>query len=341
MLVPSLRSFYFGFIRLLLMTVFLSLSFFIFFNTATADNTPVIKPTETVSKNSWPEAKSYSFVWDLPEDVVAVAVDVATSSDTEPMTSFRPPISEFVLDTSDLEDGTWFLNVQFKNDEGWGEVASQKLLIDNTPPLPFLHRLVSDAAGEKPTLYFEATDTMSGIDYYEVTISGHKTVIISPEEAQLGYSLDNVSLGSHIVRVVAVDKAGNKTNSIVPLLLNFTDTTNTNASNTNIAPPLGINWLIVNLVLVILVLFFYLIYNLREQARQKIEVMNETWEVQEQMQKIFTALRDEIYEQIDTLDKKPRLTKKEKEVISNLNKTLAVSETLIGKEIEDIKQTLK
>ena len=59
------------------------------------------------------------------------------------------------------------------------------------------------------------------------------------------------------------------------------------------------------------------------------------------MEKIFSALRDEIYDQINTITKRQRLSKKEKEAVENLNQALEVSETLIEKEIGDVEKILK
>ena len=59
------------------------------------------------------------------------------------------------------------------------------------------------------------------------------------------------------------------------------------------------------------------------------------------MEKIFSALRDEIHDQIVTITKRPRLSKKEREAVEGLNQALEVSETLIEKEISDVKKILK
>jgi len=63
-------------------------------------------------------------------------------------------------------------------------------------------------------------------------------------------------------------------------------------------------------------------------------------DVQEQMRKIFSALRDEIYEQVHTITKYPKLSAKEKEAVEGLHKALEVSETLIEKEINDVQTIL-
>ena len=56
------------------------------------------------------------------------------------------------------------------------------------------------------------------------------------------------------------------------------------------------------------------------------KLRRETREVQDQMEKIFSALRDEIYDQIINITKRKRLSAKEKEAVESLTLALEVSE---------------
>jgi hypothetical protein len=87
--------------------------------------------------------------------------------------------------------------------------------------------------------------------------------------------------------------------------------------------------------------FGYLIFERKQYAKKEERLRKETREVQDQMEKIFSALRDEIYDQINNITKRPRLSAKEKEAVEGLNQALEVSETLIEKEINDVKKILK
>ena len=93
-------------------------------------------------------------------------------------------------------------------------------------------------------------------------------------------------------------------------------------------------------MLIIIFEFLYILYERNKLFKKEEKIRKETMEVQDQMQKIFSALRDEIYDQINNITKRPRLSKKEKEAVDGLNKALEVSETLIEKEIKDVKQML-
>ena len=71
------------------------------------------------------------------------------------------------------------------------------------------------------------------------------------------------------------------------------------------------------------------------------KLRRETREIQDQMEKIFSALRDEIYDQINHITKRKRMSAKEKEAVESLTQALEVSDTLIEKEISDVKSILR
>ena len=69
--------------------------------------------------------------------------------------------------------------------------------------------------------------------------------------------------------------------------------------------------------------------------------LKETKEVAQSVARAFRALREKVQEQIEHLDKKPGLTKGEKEVRDKLQDALNISEEFIGKEIKDIEKELE
>jgi hypothetical protein len=217
-------------------------------------------------------------------------------------------------------------------------------MVDTIPPEKFS---INVRAGNSPTAFplltFEARDTISGIERYELTIADGEPVVITPGEAELGYLLKNLEDGTYTVRVTAFDLAGNETLSSVPLLITAGWT-----------PPLelveersfwdfftGKNLIIILLLLAIAGLIGYIVTIKKAFEHKEQKLRKETKEVQDQMEKIFSALRDEIYDQINAITKKERLSKKEREAVEGLNQALEVSETLIEKEITDVSKILK
>lgn len=284
------------------------------------------------------------FTWEIPFDVTAVAAELATSSKHVPKEIFDPPIEEFVVSGENLIEGIQYLSVQFENQVGWGAVTNRVIKIDTKPPEPF--KIEVQTANSKtgfPLLVFEAEDKTSGIERYVMIVADREPVEITPDEAKLGYLLKDLEDGTYTVKVTAYDMAGNETVSTAPVLITagWVKEVEVEEGSSFWAFFTGINILIIILILIIVAQFVYILYERRQFGKKEEILRKETREIQDQMEKIFSALRDEIYDQINTITKRPRLSKKEKEAVEGLNQALEVSETLIEKEINDVKKVLK
>ena len=305
---------------------------------------PEVGSTAFLDPELWYRITDGVFTWELPFDVNAVAVEIATSSDNVPSEEFDPPIEEFVVSAENLSDGIQYLSVQFKNQVGWGGVANRVIKIDTTPPEQFeINVQASNSQTGFPLLIFEAEDVTSGIEKYEMFIADQEPLEVTPDEAKLGYLLSDLVDGTYTVRVVAYDMAGNKTESTVPVLITagWVEEVAVEETSSFWAFFTGVNILILILILIIVIQFVYLVYERKQMNRKEEKLRKETREIQDQMEKIFSALRDEIYDQVVAITKRPRLSKKEREAVEGLNQALEVSETLIEKEISDVKKILK
>jgi uncharacterized membrane protein len=288
------------------------------------------------------------FTWTIPFDVTAVAVEISDDPENVPQDNedaiIDPPVEDFVISEEIVSDGVQYVSVNFQNQVGWGAVTNRKLQIDTTPPEPFAINVRAGTSPDSfPLLNFEANDVTSGIDYYDMTVADKEPVRITPDEARLGYLLGELEDGTYTVKVVATDLAGNERESSVAVLItagwirpletedegSFWDFFTTQ------------NLLIIFLFVVIVLLLVYLWYLRKAQHEREEKLRRETREIQDQMEKIFSALRDEIYDQINTITKRKRLSKNEKEAVEGLTQALEVSETLIEKEINDVKSILK
>lgn len=284
------------------------------------------------------------FTWEIPFDVSAVAVEIATSSENVPTETFDPPIEEFSVNADNLRDGIQYLSVQFQNQVGWGGVTNRIIKIDTTPPKPF--EIVVQASNSKtgfPLLVFEAEDETSGIEKYELTIAGNEPFDVTPDEAKLGYLLRDLIDGTYTVKVIAHDLAGNTTEATAPVLITagWEPEVEEDEGSAFWAFFTPVNIFILVLLLVVIGQFIYIVYERRQFAKKEEKLRKETREIQDQMEKIFSALRDEIYDQINDITKRPRLSKNERAAVEGLNQALEVSETLIEKEINDVKKILK
>lgn len=284
------------------------------------------------------------FTWDLPFDVTAVRVELATSSDNEPSEEFDPPTESFSLNADNAMEGVQYLSVQFRNQVGWGAVTNRKIMIDTQSPEPFtIDVRPGTRADSFPQLRFAARDETSGIDYYELIIADQEPFVVTPDEAALGYMLRDLEDGTYTVTITAYDKAGNKTVSSAAVLVTAGWTPPTDDEDDSSIWDFFTATTVTILLLITLILaqFGYILLTRKRYIEKENKLRKETKEIQEQMEKIFSALRDEIYDQILSITKRPRLSKKEKEAVEGLNQALEVSETLIEKEITDVHSVLK
>ncbi len=343
--------------------------------TPTPTPTPESKPTETKPKSDnseeaivfgdpprapevgsqafldpeiWYKNTEGAFSWTLPFDVNVVAVELSTSSENQPEKNkeavYDPPIDEFKVTRENLIDGVQYLSIKYKNQVGWGAVLNRKIQIDTTAPEPFtIDVRAANSTTGFPQLNFAASDSTSGIDYYEMTIADKEPFKVTPDEAKIGYLLKELEDGTYTIKVIAFDKAGNSRESTVAVLI-----TAGWIKPAEVVEEVTLwdfftagNLFILFLLLIITMLLAYLWYDRKQGKIKEEKLRRETREIQDQMEKIFSALRDEIYDQINLITKRPRLSQKEKDAVEGLNQALEVSETLIEKEINDVKTILK
>lgn len=307
---------------------------------------PVVGSKTFLESDVWYPTNTGLFTWELPFDITAVAFEIATSSEHEPDTeaAYDPPIEEIELTGDDLSDGRQYLHIQFQNQVGWGTTLHRQILVDTTPPEDFeVNVRAGNAANAFPLITFEAEDKTSGIERYELTIADGEPIEVTPDEARIGYLLSKLEDGTYTVKVTAYDKAGNTTESTTPVLITAGWTPPTeDVEESSFWALFTLKNMFMLLELVIIVLLIVFIFLDRKRAAEReTKLRKETKEVQDQMEKIFSALRDEIYDQINTITKRPRLSKKEREAVEGLNNALEVSETLIEKEITDVQKILK
>lgn len=288
------------------------------------------------------------FSWTLPFDVNAIAVEITTDPANIPQDHetavIDPPVEEFAVTKDIVKDGVQYVSINFKNQVGWGAVLNRKLKIDVTPPEPFAINVQPGTTPDSfPLLRFDAKDVSSGVEKYELTVADKEPLIITPDEARLGYLLKELEDGTYTVKVVATDMAGNKRESSVAVLITagWVKPLEVVEEGTFWDFLTPINLFIFFLVVIIILQIIYFWYEHKNLKEKEEKLRRETREVQDQMEKIFSALRDEVYDQVNAITKRKRLSTKEKETVEALTQALEVSETLIEKEINDVKTILK
>ncbi len=166
----------------------------------------ISSPTHPDSEK-WYSNNDPKFTWEVPEGVTGVKLLFGRKPVVVPTAFYPEPIPEKQLEN--LADGVWYFHVQLRNAKGWGGIAYFKFQIDAQSPKPFKIETKEgkETTNPQPTLSFETTDEMSGIDYYEIIINNKSPIKTDKSE----YKIPPQELGKHTIIVKATDRAGNET----------------------------------------------------------------------------------------------------------------------------------
>ncbi len=170
---------------------------------------PIVSSLTHPDPEKWYSNNNPEFNWKLPSDVTAVSVAFDKKATANP-----GQVSDGKIETKEyenIEDGTWYFHIKFKNEYGWGEITNRKVLIDTVPPLPFEVQVrQEDATDPQPILLFETKDELSGLEYYEIKIGEGDNFPISKEIKKSNpYQIPLQGPGEHEIEVRAYDKAAN------------------------------------------------------------------------------------------------------------------------------------
>ena len=116
---------------------------------------------------------------------------------------------------SEVKNGINYFHIKAKKNNVWGGVSHYPIHIDTTPPREFKIQIERFGGFTKPEFFinFATEDSLSGIDYYEVS-----TVDIDDPQASISpffietvspYKIPSKLSGKYFILVNAYDKAGN------------------------------------------------------------------------------------------------------------------------------------
>jgi len=163
----------------------------------------------------WTNSSFAKLVWAAPADVTGVSTVFDESGSTAPSSK-----AEGFFDSKTfnfLEEGRHYFHLRFINARGAGSALHYPLFVDLTPPKAFG---VTGASDPRPRLTFSTTDSLSGIDRYEIKIGDAAWVNAEPFLGEAStYTLPKQKPGATTVIVRAYDKAGNYTDSQIRLTI--------------------------------------------------------------------------------------------------------------------------
>ena len=171
---------------------------------------PIIFSDTHPNQDIWYSNSTASFSWKIPNGVTSLKTLFNKKIDSTPTISYDNSVTQKTL--NNLSDGISYFHLKYFNKEGSSTIANYKIKVDRTAPLPFAVQVKTENGNN--LIKLNANDSVSGIDYYTISIDGsapikiNKDYIINNE-----YTLPPEKEGDHDLAVVAYDKASNHTES--------------------------------------------------------------------------------------------------------------------------------
>lgn len=169
--------------------------------------TPVITSEDMPDQNSWYNEIKGNFTWELFSGVNAVQLVLSQSPNSVPTVAYDPPIKNKIL--TNLPEGISYINARFRNNIGWGNVASRKIKVDVTSPKNIV---VETSITDDDLIAVDASadDSLSGIKSYSVYINGGKIAEAAADtNGSAKFNLPPLSSGGQKLEIKAYDRAGN------------------------------------------------------------------------------------------------------------------------------------
>ncbi|MDP3003971.1 MAG: cohesin domain-containing protein, partial [Candidatus Azambacteria bacterium] len=175
-----------------------------------APSAPVISSPTHPDPNKWYAQKDAKFTWTVPSGVSGVRLLVGKLPAAIPTVTYVPAISE--KEVTNFGDGIWYFHAQFRNANGWGEISHFRFQIDTQPPESFSIKFIdgNETENPRPTVVFDTTDSLSGVNYYKIKIGEGDFFPIAPEIVKNNpYTLPLQNPGKRNILIQAFDKAEN------------------------------------------------------------------------------------------------------------------------------------
>lgn len=173
------------------------------------------------SSDSWYNNSSPIFGWDVASPAEGFSVLFDTVLQSVPSTTITTTVPSATY--TDINDGIWYLHVRPVAKQVWGGSSNFIVRIDTHPPAKFKPAVskIKDANNvEKYLVSFFTTDSLSGLDYYEVgLVSKDELDKTSPIfiQSESPYIVNLESGKNSRVIIRAYDKAGNVSEEFVDI----------------------------------------------------------------------------------------------------------------------------
>jgi hypothetical protein len=179
--------------------------------TAGAPLAPEIKSTTHPAPEVWYNSNAPQIYWSVPSDVTGVTYAFTKDFNTDPGVTSK--VIAAAKNYTNVRDGEWYFHVRLGNKKGWSGTSHRKFRVDTTPPENLKVTFVKTERPEdpQPQLYAASTDSLSGIDHYDLVLGDVVIPNIKPGDISEGkpYKLPTQEPGTHNITVKVYDAAGN------------------------------------------------------------------------------------------------------------------------------------
>ena len=307
---------------------------------------PVVTSGTHSKPDSWYATSTAEFAWKPTSDVTAIRTLFSDKSDALPASLINQKLA-LTQKVAANKDGIWFFYVQYKNDFGWGEITKKQVQIDTVPPEEFEVTLKADGAdATAPKLAFSATDSLSGVDRYEIIFGSTSVATIKTAELVDGaMAIPPQEGGTVSVTVKAFDKAGNIRASEKTLVIPAV--AKPKPKDTDVVPVQNNSLFSVErILLLIFVLIIGIIstsnYYARKRAQEeKAKLLTAVLELRDKNDKVFSAMREEFEIMVNEFDERPQLSPKERDFLENIKEVLDISEEVLDTAVEELKKKVR
>lgn len=184
---------------------------------------PIVVSDTHPDQEVWYANSSVSLKWDIGFEP-AESYSYTISDNPSDTPDDTPEPSGTSVSYKQVSDGINYFHIKAFRDGRWGGVSHYGLKIDKIPPAEFVVAALPSVRTNVPNPIFEfrTTDSLSGMDHYEIKIvplkvDGRDGAIPTEQlfiETESPYKAENLPYGSYDVIVRAYDKAGNIRESI-------------------------------------------------------------------------------------------------------------------------------
>ena len=166
-------------------------------------------------QSAWYSTRPGAFKWSLASDVQGISYLVDQDQQGIPDQNAISPVTQAAPNVP--TDGVWYFHIRQKVADAWSKTSTYRFQIDTTDPSTFNITALAPQPGSdflKQRFAFAASDTLSGIDRYQLSIDGGEPFYWKDDGTHV-YETPELSQGEHRMLAEAIDRAGNSKSAII------------------------------------------------------------------------------------------------------------------------------